>query len=116
MMSDTLIDWICQALATFLLHEGQEGLFKHGWCAEDDHGKAVILVWQAQTGRQHGVIPANLRRCKVLMKNDSQCQEEEFLRGISKGYHAEGKMPILEALVFTTWGKQNYTNAWIYNI
>lgn len=67
-MSDTLIDWICQALATFLLHEGQEGLLKHGRCAEDDDGEAVILVWQAQIGRQHRVIPANLRRCKVLMK------------------------------------------------
>lgn len=65
MMSDTLIDWVCQALATFLLHEGQEGLFKHGRCAKDDDGKAVILIWQAQSCRQHGVIPANLWR--VLM-------------------------------------------------
>lgn len=78
MMSDTLIDWICQALETFLLHEGQEGLFKHGRCAEDDDGKPVILVWQAQIGRQHGVIPANLRRCKVVMKTSR--------RGISEGH------------------------------
>lgn len=65
MMSDALIYRICQALETILLQEGQKGLFKHGRGAEDDDGQAVILVRQVQSGRQHGVIPANLRRRKV---------------------------------------------------
>lgn len=62
MVSDTLIDRVRHALAAALLHEGQKGLFKHGRGAEDDDGEAVVLVGQAQRSRQHGVVPAYLRR------------------------------------------------------
>lgn len=90
MMSDALIYRICQALATIILDEGQKGLFKHGRRAEDDDSQAVILVRQVQSGRQHGVIPANLGRHKVLFKKKGQCQKGEFLKGLPEGSHAAG--------------------------
>lgn len=57
---NTLVYGVTQPLVAPLLHEGQEGLFKHGRGAEHHHGQAVIWVSQAQSGRQHMVIPANL--------------------------------------------------------
>lgn len=60
-MSDTLVHRVGQRLAVRVLHEGQEGFFKHGRSAEHQHGQAVVPVTEAQGGRQHRVVPADLR-------------------------------------------------------
>lgn len=57
---DTLVYGVRQPLAAPLLQEGQEGLLKHRRGAEHHRGQGVIRVSQAQGGRQHRVIPANL--------------------------------------------------------